>query len=81
MAGRPRLHRNQADKQLAYRQRQTEKRDTELEQLAAWQAVRAAAIANGVLIGNEPDFEASQRIARALEQRTADAAPFAMPML
>jgi hypothetical protein len=67
MAGRPRLHTNQADKQHAYRQRQREKRDAAADRLAAWQTVRAAAQAAGVLIGDEPDFRAAQLIARALE--------------
>jgi hypothetical protein len=64
MAGRPRLHPNQAEKQFAYRQRQRVKRDQELNQLAAWQRIREAATASGVLLGDETDFEASQRILR-----------------
>lgn len=67
MAGRPRLHTNQADKQHAYRQRQRDKRDAELSQLAAWQTLRSAAIAQGVLVGEETDAEAAQQIARALQ--------------
>jgi hypothetical protein len=62
MAGRPRLHPNQAEKQFAYRQRQRAHRDTEREQIAAWQRVRDAAIASGVLIGDESEFEAAQKI-------------------
>ncbi len=62
MAGRPRLHPNQADKQFAYRQRQRAQRDTEREQIAAWQRVRDAATASGVLIGDESEFEAAQKI-------------------
>jgi hypothetical protein len=62
MAGRPRLHPNQADKQFAYRQRQRAQRDAELLQLDAWKRVRDAATANGVLIGDESEFEAAQKI-------------------
>ena len=64
MAGRPRLHRDQADKQHAYRQRQREKREAELEQLAAWRRVRDAATASGTLLGDETEFEAAQIIIR-----------------
>lgn len=55
MAGRPRLHPNQAEKQFAYRQRKRAERDNELAQLAAWQRVKDAATASGVLIGDETD--------------------------
>ena len=81
MAGRPRLHPNQADKQFAYRQRQRVQRDTELDQLAAWQAVRAAATQSGILVGNEPDFEASQKIARALDADRLRFSPAVFPTL
>jgi hypothetical protein len=80
MAGRPRLHPTQADKQFAYRQRQREKRDTGREQLAAWLAVRAAATATGVLTGDESEFEAGRKIACALDT-ASDAAPVFIPLL
>lgn len=64
MAGRPRLHPNQAEKQFAYRQRQRAQRDDEREQIAAWQRVRAAATASGILSGDETEFEAAQIIIR-----------------
>lgn len=79
MAGRPRLHPNQAEKQFAYRQRQRAQRDTEREQIAAWKRVRDAATATGVLIGDETDFVASQKIACALD--VPRAAPLAIPTL
>jgi hypothetical protein len=62
MAGRPRLHPNQADKQFAYRQRKRAERDNELAQLAAWQRVKDAAAESGVLIGDESEFGAAQKI-------------------
>lgn len=66
MAGRTRLHPNQAEKQFAYRQRQRARRDTELGQLAAWQRTRDAATATGVLVGDESDFIAAMKIASKL---------------
>lgn len=67
MSGRPRLHPNQAEKQFAYRQRQRAQRDEEREQIAAWLSVREAATSRGILIGDEPEFEAARKIALALE--------------
>ena len=75
MPGRPRLHPNQADKQFAYRQRQKEKRDSELDQLAAWKRVREVAIAQGVLIGDESEWAAALKIGRAMETANETSLP------
>ncbi len=68
MAGRPRLHPNQAEKQFAYRQRKRAERDDELSQLAAWQRVREAAIASCLIGDDASDAEASESIAIAINR-------------
>jgi hypothetical protein len=75
MAGRPRLHPTRADKQFAYRQRKSAERDKERDQLAAWCRVREAATATGILIGDESDFVASQKIIAQIGRLIETSAP------
>lgn len=69
MAGRPKLHRNQADKQFAYRQR---KRAQHADELAAWELVCGIARAEGLVFDDDSTIEQARFIADYIEATFAD---------
>ena len=69
MAGRPKIHHNQADKQFAYRQRQRAKH---IEDSAAWKRVLDIAIAQGLISEEEEVAEQARLIAQYIEDTFDD---------